>query len=424
MTASNSSGFFAGPHVTVSPAPVTTSSSSTWSPWVPCRKDATPIPAMESVPPTVTFRLLVSTGGASRSGRSRSRRSPHSTPASTSAVSRSSSTAITRSREDIASRMPPSDKPRWLWLWPAPRVETVSPSSRAKRIVAPTSSIARGSTRRRGVERNTWPKLVVRSSSTSPASRTAPVTDFFSLSRSALTDPRAAQVHQEQDLAEVAREVLEHVVVVPAHVEHPLGAVRTFPRELALHVIVGTALRHLLEVRAAPVEQVVVEGEVLPVQERERRRFLRDRQPVVILADPEHAEYLGGLVALDDHLRPPDLHDREMREEHPDGVHARRGLPHEVFGCEVARPLTEKPELIVELRQERARLPGSELGERRHDGADDRLHLASNSNWPASRERPTPAAAESRELVRAAFRSAGRDPAPCERPRECFEDRR
>jgi len=62
-TASNTSLAFTSEQTTTSPVPVTTSSSVTLSPWAPYRKDATPSPATDSVPPIVTPRLLVRTGG-------------------------------------------------------------------------------------------------------------------------------------------------------------------------------------------------------------------------------------------------------------------------------------------------------------------------------------------------------------------------
>src|SRR5258706_2199765 len=349
MTASNSSGFLSGPHVMLSPAPVTTSSSSTWSPCVPWRNEATPIPAIDSVPPTVTFRLFVRTGCARPRGFRRSRRLPQSTPPSTSAVSRSASTEITRSRAPMAIRMPPSESPRWLWLCPAPRVATVSPSWRAKRIAAATSEALRGSTRRRGVERNRWPKLVVSSSGTSPASRTAPSSEPRSLSRSPLTEPRAPEVEEKEDLAEVPGEMLQHVVVVPADFQQPLRAVGPLADDLAIHVFVRPVLRDLLDVIARAVQEVIVEGDVFPVQERKRRGTGGHGHPVVVLADSEHALDAAALVAFDDHLGPVHLDDREMREKHPDRVHARRGLPHQVIRGEVASNLAQPSKLVVEL---------------------------------------------------------------------------
>ena len=62
-TPQKSSAFSCREQRWTSPSTVATSSSSTLSVCAPYLKEATPMPATESVPPTVTERLLVSTGG-------------------------------------------------------------------------------------------------------------------------------------------------------------------------------------------------------------------------------------------------------------------------------------------------------------------------------------------------------------------------
>ena len=99
-----------------SPVPVTTSSSRTLSPCVPYLKEETPIPAIARVPPTVTLRLFVSTGGARFRGARWRTRSRHTTPASTSTLGAEASTERMRLIEDMESKIPPSLIATRLWL--------------------------------------------------------------------------------------------------------------------------------------------------------------------------------------------------------------------------------------------------------------------------------------------------------------------
>ncbi len=138
------------------------------------------MPAMARVPPTVTLRLLVSTGGVSWSKASFRTRSRQTTPASTSTVGADRSMARIRRIEPIESRIPPSEIASRLWLCPAPRVETVRPCSRAKMTVAMTSRALLGETTRRGVPWNRFPKLVRSAGGSSSGVLTAPSMRFWS----------------------------------------------------------------------------------------------------------------------------------------------------------------------------------------------------------------------------------------------------
>ena len=138
--------------VTFSPVPVTTSSSRTLSPWVPYLNEERPIPAIARVPPTVTLRLFVRTGGTSCSGPRWRTRSRQITPPSTSTVLAEASVERMRRIEDIARSIPPSLMARRLWLCADPRTDTGSPCSRANATVAATSRSEAGATTKRGVQ--------------------------------------------------------------------------------------------------------------------------------------------------------------------------------------------------------------------------------------------------------------------------------
>ena len=139
-TPQNSSGFSRREQRWTSPSTVATSSSSTLSACAPCLKDATPMPAMESVPPTVTERLLVSTGGMRPWRYVRATTSRQMAPASTVTVRAASSTARMRPIDFMSSRIPPRLMASSDCEWAAPRVETVRPCRAAKRSASSTSS--------------------------------------------------------------------------------------------------------------------------------------------------------------------------------------------------------------------------------------------------------------------------------------------
>lgn len=128
----NRSAFFSGEQVTTEPSPVTTSSSTTLSPWEPYLNDATPIPAIDNVPPTVTPRLFVNTGGT----RFRFARwcvsSRQTTPGSTSTVRFFSSTSPMRFIDSISRSTPSWLMASWDCEWAEPRLVRCSVFDRQK----------------------------------------------------------------------------------------------------------------------------------------------------------------------------------------------------------------------------------------------------------------------------------------------------
>src|SRR5204862_7046864 len=68
------------------------------------------------------------------------------------------------------------------------------------------------------------------------------------------------EMAKHQDLSRVSGEVLENVIVEPAHVDDSLGAVRTRPFDLPLEILVGLSLRDLLEVAPRSEKQPVEVG--------------------------------------------------------------------------------------------------------------------------------------------------------------------
>ena len=144
-TASNSSLFSSGEHGTTSPAPVTTSNSRQLSACVPYFQEATPRPAVESVPPTPVSRLLVNTSGESCFSPSLPTSVRHLIPACTSAEPAGSSRAFNWSRELVSSTIW-SERDCPVWEWPEPRVATASECWAANFIRRATSCEEAGRT--------------------------------------------------------------------------------------------------------------------------------------------------------------------------------------------------------------------------------------------------------------------------------------
>ena len=89
------------------------------------------MPATESVPPTVTERLLVRTGGMRPWRCTRATTSRQMAPASTVTVRAFASTSRIRPMDFMSSRMPSRLTASSDCEWAAPRVETVSRWRRA-----------------------------------------------------------------------------------------------------------------------------------------------------------------------------------------------------------------------------------------------------------------------------------------------------
>ena len=123
----------------ISPSPVTNSISSALSAWVPSRKEATPRPATEVVPETVTSRLLVSTGGMRPRCVASTTRSRQTTPHSTVGPA-----LLLVDLEDPGHRRGVEQQRRgsvdWpLWVCPWLRGATGMPRSLQKRIACASS---------------------------------------------------------------------------------------------------------------------------------------------------------------------------------------------------------------------------------------------------------------------------------------------
>jgi hypothetical protein len=120
-----SSSLPSGEHVTSSPAPVITSSSSTLSTCAPYRYVVSPIPPTLSVPPTVSIIASGMTGGVRSFARVTFATSPHSAPGWASTVSLPCQRTLFSVLESMTTPPAACDWPYWECPWP--RIAILSP---------------------------------------------------------------------------------------------------------------------------------------------------------------------------------------------------------------------------------------------------------------------------------------------------------